>query len=87
MAAPAFQRVQPLTMKQAAKPSGTRALFDGRAGAAVDVALYRREDIESGAVVAGPAIIAEDETSTFVSVNFDAHIDRAGCIVMNRKAA
>ena len=86
-ATPALQRVQPVAITAAAKPSGTRAFFDGCAGGAVNVALYRREDIQPGALVSGPAIIAEDETSTFVSVNFDAHIDRAGCIVMNRKAA
>ncbi|MGB7260378.1 MAG: hydantoinase/oxoprolinase family protein [Pseudolabrys sp.] len=81
------QRSAAITPKAAAKPSGTRKVFDGRAGAAVDVSLYRREEIEPGALVPGPAIIAEDETSTFVSVNFDAHIDHAGCIIMNRKAA
>ncbi|HEX5509003.1 MAG TPA: hydantoinase/oxoprolinase family protein [Pseudolabrys sp.] len=86
-ALPAFERVQPMTMKVATKPSGTRAFFDGRANATVDVALYRRADIEPGAIVVGPAIIAEDETSTFVSANFEAHIDHVGCIVMNRKAA
>jgi N-methylhydantoinase A len=36
---------------------------------------------------AGPAVIAEDETSTFVSTSFNAHIDGAGSIVMERKAA
>jgi N-methylhydantoinase A len=38
-------------------------------------------------VVPGPLVIAEDETTTFVSASFDAHIDGAGCIVMERKAA
>jgi N-methylhydantoinase A len=38
-------------------------------------------------VVPGPVVIAEDETTTFVSASFDAHIDGAGCIVMERKAA
>ena len=33
------------------------------------------------------ALIVEDETSTFVSVSFEAHIDGAGSIVMERKAA
>ena len=42
---------------------------------------------ETGATIVGPAVIAEDETSTFVSTNFDAHIDGAGSIVMERKAA
>ena len=35
----------------------------------------------------GPAVIAEDETSTFVTASFDARIDGAGCIVMERRAA
>ena len=39
----------------------------------------------SGARVPGPAIIAEDETSTFITASFDARIDAAGCIVMERR--
>jgi N-methylhydantoinase A len=66
---------------------GRRTFFDGRAGGPVDVPLYRRERLASGAVLDGPAVIAEDETSTFVSSGFTAHIDAAGCIVMERKSA
>ena len=33
------------------------------------------------------AIVAEDETSTFISASFAAHIDASGCIVMDRKDA
>jgi N-methylhydantoinase A len=40
-----------------------------------------------GLTIPGPAVIAEDETSTFISTSFDAHIDGAGSIVMERKAA
>jgi N-methylhydantoinase A len=40
-----------------------------------------------GARIAGPALIAEDETTTFISASFDAHIDGSGCIVMEQKAA
>jgi len=72
--------------RRASAPDGTRALFDGRAGAFIDVPLYRRERMEPGTHVAGPAIIAEDETSTFVPASFDARIDGAGCIVMERRA-
>jgi N-methylhydantoinase A len=66
---------------------GRRSFFDGRGGRAVDVPLYRREHLRPGAMVAGPAVIAEDETSTFVSATFTARVDAAGCIVMERKAA
>jgi N-methylhydantoinase A len=38
-----------------------------------------------GATIAGPAVISEDETSTFVSTSFDAYIDGAGSVVMERK--
>jgi N-methylhydantoinase A len=67
--------------------SGSRSFYDGRAGASITIPLYRREQMAPGAAIAGPAIIAEDETSTFVSMSFDAHIDAIGCIVMDRKAA
>ncbi|MEJ1976662.1 MAG: hypothetical protein WDN49_11685 [Acetobacteraceae bacterium] len=63
-------------------------MFDGRSestieGAALTVATRWRQ------ARASPArrSITEDETSTFVSASFDAHIDAAGCIVMDRKAA
>jgi N-methylhydantoinase A len=72
--------------KRAPAPDGSRAFFDGRAGKNIDVPLYRRERMEAGVRVAGPAIIAEDETSTFVTASFDARIDGAGCIVLERRA-
>src|SRR5690349_3839569 len=75
----------PAAEKRAPAPDGKRTFFDGRAGAAVDVPLYRRERMEAGVRVAGPAIIAEDETSTFVTASFDARIDAAGCIVLERR--
>jgi N-methylhydantoinase A len=81
------ERVAPVARADAPVPSGMRSFFDGRAGTSVDVPLYRREAMAPGATIAGPAVIAEDETSTFISASFDAHIDGAGCIVMDRKAA
>ena len=77
----------PVKNGAAATAQGRRAFFDGRAGGTVEVPLYRREKLAPGAVLAGPAVIAEDETSTFVSAGFTAHVDAAGCIVMERKPA
>ncbi|WP_162306192.1 hydantoinase/oxoprolinase family protein [Teichococcus vastitatis] len=71
----------------APQPAGLRLIFDGRAEKKVEVPLYRREAMAPGARIAGPALIAEDETTTFISASFDAHIDGSGCIVMERKAA
>ncbi|WP_315798629.1 hydantoinase/oxoprolinase family protein [Bradyrhizobium sp. SZCCHNRI3043] len=79
--------VAEVTRKPAGQAAGHRKFFDGRAGQFVEIPLYRREQMAPGAVIAGPAVIAEDETSTFISNSFDAHIDGAGSIVMERKAA
>jgi N-methylhydantoinase A len=69
------------------KPVGKRSVFDGRSGRATDVPVYRRESLPPGSVFSGPAIVAEDETSTYISASFAAHIDASGCIVMDRKDA
>ena len=79
--------IAPVARSGAPEAIGSRVYFDGKAGAGITIPLYRREAMTPGATISGPAIIAEDETSTFVSTSFDAHIDAAGCIVMDRKAA
>ncbi len=85
------QAQRPIALAQAAEtrappPDGSRAFFDGRAGSTIEVPTYRRSRLEAGVRVPGPAIIAEDETSTFITASFDARIDAAGCIVMERRA-
>ena len=77
----------PAAEKRAPSPDGSRAFHDGRAGRTIDIPTYSRTRLEAGARVAGPAIIAEDETSTFVTASFDARIDGAGCIVLERRAS
>ena len=66
-------------------PVGRRAVFDGRSGRSLDVPVYRREKLPLGSAFPGPAIVAEDETSTYISASFTVHIDASGCIVMDRK--
>jgi N-methylhydantoinase A len=61
-----------------------RRVFDPSANAWSEIPLYRREDLAPGMRLAGPAIIAEDETSTFVSARFSATLNAAGYIVMER---
>ncbi len=65
--------------------SGVAEIFDGRSGQAMQVPRYRREHLRPGARLPGPALIAEDETSTFVTDAFDVWIDGLGSIVMDRK--
>lgn len=71
----------------APRPVGLRPVFDGRSGRTTEVPVYRREALPPGSAFAGPAIVAEDETSTYITASFTAHIDASGCIVMDRKDA
>ena len=66
------------------RPRGRRAVFDPDTGEFADVPIFWRPDLAPGARIAGPAVIAEDETSTVVSPRFDARIDRFGYIELTR---
>ncbi len=61
-------------------------MFDHETGAFVEVAIHEREDLSPGAVIRGPAIIVEDETSTVVTRSFAAQIDAFGYIELTRGA-
>jgi N-methylhydantoinase A len=61
-------------------PRSRRRIFDPATGEAIEVAIHWRADLAPGARIPGPAIIAEDETSTVVSRLFDAHVDGFGYI-------
>jgi N-methylhydantoinase A len=69
----------------AAKPRSQRKVFDPGAGEFLEVPIYWRSDLAPGTRVSGPAVIAEDETSTVVSPRFDARIDRFGYIELIRR--
>ena len=55
-------------------------MFDPEAGEFIDTPVFWRADLAPGARIKGPAVIAEDETSTVVSPSFDARIDPFGYI-------
>jgi N-methylhydantoinase A len=65
-------------------PIRRRAVFDPDSADFIEVAIHVRAALTPGAVVPGPAVIVEDETSTVVSRAFDARIDAFGYIELNR---
>jgi N-methylhydantoinase A len=67
------------------KPAVRRPVFDPDSGAFVDTPIYNRAELAPGAHIKGPAIIAEDDTTTVISPSFDATIDRFGYIELNRR--
>ena len=69
-----------------ASPSGRRPVFDPELGRAIEVPLYWRPDLVPGDSMDGPAVIAEDETSTFLTGRFRATINAIGCIVLEKRS-
>jgi N-methylhydantoinase A len=67
------------------KPHTRRPVFDPASGEFLDVPIFWRPDLAPGARIRGPAVIAEDDTSTVLSPLFDARIDRFGYIELTRR--
>lgn len=69
-----------------ANADGTRSVLDIDSGVMVDAAIFHRDALRPGASVPSPAIIVEDETSTFVPTGFQATVNKLGQIVIVREA-
>ncbi len=66
-----------------AKPPGRR-LFDPVLAEYAAAAVRRRERLDPGDVLAGPAVIVEDQTTTVVPDGFRATVDPLGYLVLER---
>jgi N-methylhydantoinase A len=69
------------------EPARVRSVFDPETGEFVEVAIHERRNLKPGALIPGPAVITEDETSTVVSRMFDARLDTLGYIELVRRGA
>jgi len=67
-----------------AQPLSHQALFDLHQDQPVQVPVYRREQLPMGCLVCGPALIAEDQTTTVVGNGWQAEIDGQQNIVMTQ---
>ena len=72
-------------MTYTTQPARFRSVFDPETGEFIDVAIHERGDLKPGAVIPGPAVIVEDETSTVVTRLFDARLDTFGYIELRRR--
>ncbi len=68
-----------------ARSIGTTRIFDANMDAEQDIPLFWRGDLQPGMTIEGSALIAEDETSTFIPNSFDATITPTGYIAFQRK--
>jgi N-methylhydantoinase A len=67
------------------QPARTRPVFDPETGEFIEVAIHERGDLRPGALIPGPAVIVEDETSTVVSRLFDGRVNAFGYIELTRR--
>ncbi|MBL6650649.1 MAG: hydantoinase/oxoprolinase family protein [Reyranella sp.] len=65
----------------------TRNLFDPMLRDYTSVPVYQRSSLTPGQTLQGPAVIAEDETTTIVTSGFVATLDPSGAIRLTAKSA
>ena len=74
----------PQPADRSVRPNGHRALFSPTDLALQQVATYRRDGLGPGSLVHGPAVIAEDETTTIVPQGFTARINPLSAILLEK---
>ena len=67
-----------------AKARGRRSVYDPADQDMKEVAVYHRSDLAIGSFLPGPAIIAEDETTTIVPRSFVARLSPIGAILLQK---
>lgn len=65
----------------------TRQIRCDVTGQYVEARVYRREDLQPGDALPGPALITEPQTTTFVGADFSAKVDAYGNLMLTREGA
>ena len=76
----------PAPTPASARADGHRSIYDASVGETVRCPVYSRFDLAPGTEIAGPAIIAEEETATFVPAEFSAALNSFEYIVLDNRA-
>jgi len=66
------------------EPVSTQSFLDPSATHRTEVPVYLRECLQPGDVIAGPALIAEDQTTTVITSHYLAMVDQHEYIVLTR---
>ena len=78
--------LRPARTPASARADGHRSIYDASVGETVRCPVYSRFDLPPGTEIAGPAIITEEETATFVPAEFSAVLNSFEYIVMENRA-
>jgi len=80
-------KAPPQPADKPAKARGSRQVYDPADQDMKDVSVYHRADLTIGSFVPGPAVIAEDETTTIVPKSFAARVSPIGALLLEKVAS
>jgi N-methylhydantoinase A len=81
---PKAQVCPPVERERQVKSKSVAEIVNPSTGQATAAEIHLRGDLRPGDVISGPALIVEDETTTFVAGNYQARINGLGYIVLIR---
>ena len=84
---PPFPKAPPQPADIAATPRNKRAVYDPADQDMKEMPVYHRADLKVGSFIPGPAVIAEDETTTIVPKSFAARLSPIGAILLEKVAS
>jgi N-methylhydantoinase A len=61
-------------------------VFDAALGRSVEASVIQREALVAGACFEGPAVVVEDQTTTFVPSDFTGRVSGHGHLVLTRRS-
>jgi N-methylhydantoinase A len=84
---PTLPRTAETPAPREATPLMRRPVFDAHWAAEAEYAVYERNRVAPGDAISGPALIAEDQTTTVVTAAFHVRVDGACNLILTRKDA
>jgi N-methylhydantoinase A len=81
---PKAQPCPPVERERQVKSTSVAEIVDSTTGQIGPAEIHLRADLVAGDVISGPALIVEDETTTFVAGNYEARINGLNYIVLTR---
>ena len=81
---PAAPSAPPAPERARVAPARRRRIVCDITGGWTDAAVMDRAELNPGDVLAGPALVTEPQTTTLVSADFEASVDGAGNLVLER---
>ena len=81
---PPVQSCPPAPPDRRVQSNAVSQIVDPATGQSSSAKIHGRADLRSGDLISGPALIVEDETTTFVAANYQARINGIGYIVLTR---